>query len=114
MTSMPQTKTAWHKLTWNLRALLCEKLIGWALAICPHDYTPSCIEGVIEGMRKAKALATMIGGPADGKEVWVYHGHKLISIPIMNREGLSVARYAWNFNHQQWQHISEEEFQRRR
>jgi hypothetical protein len=37
------------KLVKAARANWCERFIGWALAVCPEEYTPSFVEAVVKG-----------------------------------------------------------------
>lgn len=48
----PETRASWKKLKFDLRAIACEYLIGWAMDICPDGYTPSCVLGAIEGVEE--------------------------------------------------------------
>jgi len=44
-----------QKLIHELRCLVCEVLIGWAMKICPEDYTPSAAEIAVDAyLRRGK------------------------------------------------------------
>lgn len=58
----PETTAAWRRLKWNLRALACEILTSWAIAVCPEGYTPAFIEGVLDGVREHEREKTLTIG----------------------------------------------------